>query len=71
MCIRDRTGPIERGDVNTIESHLRALEDVPGNFTELYLAVSHQLLNIARLRGLSGTVVSELETILMDSKPDE
>ena len=65
------TGPIERGDVNTIESHLRALEDVPGNFTELYLAVSHQLLNIARLRGLSGTVVSELETILMDSKPDE
>lgn len=65
------TGPIERGDLNTIESHLRALEHVPGNFTELYLAVSHQLLDISRRRGLNGTVVSELETILMDSKPDE
>ena len=63
------TGPIERGDVDTIREHLNTLgasspNKSADNTMKLYLAVSFQLLDIARRRGLTSTKAVELERIL-------
>ena len=45
------TGPIVRGDVGTLEAHLRALRDSAPGTVELYVALAHRELAIARRRG--------------------
>jgi predicted short-subunit dehydrogenase-like oxidoreductase (DUF2520 family) len=44
------TGPIERGDVATVESHLAALEYISGPIARLYRAAGLQTLDLARRR---------------------
>jgi predicted short-subunit dehydrogenase-like oxidoreductase (DUF2520 family) len=41
------TGPVERGDVDTIAAHLRALEAVPERVRELYRVAGLHLLELA------------------------
>jgi predicted short-subunit dehydrogenase-like oxidoreductase (DUF2520 family) len=45
------TGPIERGDVSTISSHLAALKEIPGPIPLLYRAAGLQALELARIKG--------------------
>lgn len=45
------TGPVVRGDAETVASHLEALKTQPAEIQELYRASARQLLTIARARG--------------------
>jgi predicted short-subunit dehydrogenase-like oxidoreductase (DUF2520 family) len=59
------TGPIARGDVDTIRGHLAALEDLPVDRLELYKALGRHTLAIARRRGaLADETLAELRDIL-------
>lgn len=44
-CTKSLTGPIERGDIDTVKKHLEVLEE---DYRNAYLANSKQLLKIAR-----------------------
>jgi predicted short-subunit dehydrogenase-like oxidoreductase (DUF2520 family) len=47
------TGPVQRGDAETIRAHTTALATCPRYVADLYRASGHALLDIARRRGLS------------------
>ncbi len=46
------TGPVVRGDAETVARHVHALRDSPGSIQELYRAAAGHALEIARRRGL-------------------
>ncbi len=54
------TGPIERNDIGTIRKHLSVLS---GNDREIYIAVSRQVVNIAKIKNKDRDY-SEMEEIL-------
>jgi predicted short-subunit dehydrogenase-like oxidoreductase (DUF2520 family) len=58
------TGPIERGDSNTVAAHRRALAAAPEQIHDLYRAAGLQVLEIARTRGLPASTVSAIEEAL-------
>jgi predicted short-subunit dehydrogenase-like oxidoreductase (DUF2520 family) len=58
------TGPIERGDVPTISSHLAALKEIPGPIPLLYCAAGLQALELAREKGLSAERAAATERVL-------
>jgi predicted short-subunit dehydrogenase-like oxidoreductase (DUF2520 family) len=45
------TGPIVRGDIDTIRRHLKALETLPADWLQLYKALGRHTLAIAERRG--------------------
>jgi predicted short-subunit dehydrogenase-like oxidoreductase (DUF2520 family) len=55
------TGPIPRGDVDTIRLHLMRLS---GAERELYCSLGRELLGIARIAGLDESRAAEIETLL-------
>ncbi len=55
------TGPVRRGDVGTIERHLRALE---GQERVIYLALAREALRIAREAGLDALAAEAVERVL-------
>jgi len=55
------TGPVLRGDVDTVRRHLAALDAEAG---KVYRAVSLRLVALARGRGLPSTVAAQLEKAL-------
>jgi len=58
------TGPIERGDRETIASHLQALAAVPERIGALYRAAGLQTLDMARRSGLPFGLAQDMERIL-------
>lgn len=44
------TGPIVRGDVDTVRQHIKALRGLPGNELQLYRVLGRRTLEIARRR---------------------
>ena len=58
------TGPIERGDVSTISSHLTALKEIPGPIPLLYRAAGLRALELARKKGLSSERADATEQLL-------
>ena len=58
------TGPVARGDVDTIALHLAAMSDLPAGMVNFYKAVSLQILAVARLRGLPESRSRQLEDLL-------
>jgi predicted short-subunit dehydrogenase-like oxidoreductase (DUF2520 family) len=58
------TGPVERGDVETVARHCEALDDADPEIADLYRAVGIHLLKLAQARGLSEAQAVELKTIL-------
>lgn len=58
------TGPIERGDIPTVQSHLEALRSAPANADIVYRALGRQLTDIARRRGLPAEQASQIEALL-------
>jgi predicted short-subunit dehydrogenase-like oxidoreductase (DUF2520 family) len=58
------TGPIERGDVSTISSHLAALKEISGPIPLLYRAAGLQALELARKKGLSAERAAATERFL-------
>lgn len=57
------TGPVMRGDVGTITSHLAALDDRPGT-QALYRVAGLGLLPYAQARGLAGPRLAEVRAAL-------
>ncbi len=57
------TGPVVRGDVETVRAHLAALGETP-EILELYRALSREALMIAAEAGADATRVEELRKVL-------
>jgi len=60
------TGPIARGDVGTVRSHLTALEKSPQAIADLYQAMGLYLLDMTRRKQGTGDSLSELERMLTE-----
>ena len=58
------TGPIARGDADTVREHLLALAKVPADVTRLYRAAGLAALEIARQRGLADAQAGAIERLL-------
>lgn len=54
------TGPVARGDVSTISTHLAALSPLGGEAASIYRAVTVCLLQVARHRGLSPSAADQI-----------
>ena len=61
------TGPIQRGDAETVAAHLAALADAPGNVRELYRAAGLHVLDMARRRGLPDERARAIESLLREN----
>lgn len=57
------TGPVRRGDVETVRRHWRALGSAPGSLRELYRACSLRLVELARQVGLEPAAARQLEEV--------
>lgn len=60
------TGPVARGDVETIRVHLRAMEPREG---EVYRSLGRELVILARARGLDPDVADELDRVFSEPRP--
>ena len=58
------TGPIQRGDHQTIALHWKALAGAPEHVRELYRACARQLIALALRRGLDEASAGRLEQVL-------
>jgi predicted short-subunit dehydrogenase-like oxidoreductase (DUF2520 family) len=65
---RALTGPIERGDVDTVRRHLRGLAAAPPSVDGLYRSAGLHVLEMARRRGLAGAKAREIETLLREGR---
>ncbi len=45
------TGPISRGDLRTVEKHLRALSELPGDVEQIYRVMGRKTVELARRKG--------------------
>jgi predicted short-subunit dehydrogenase-like oxidoreductase (DUF2520 family) len=59
------TGPVRRGDVETIRAHLAALD---GTTLELYAELALEALRVARHAGLSATAGGLIEREIAESR---
>lgn len=61
------TGPVVRGDVDTVRKHLEALEDLPAGCADLYRALGLRALEIAARRGgMDAETLAELGELLRE-----
>jgi predicted short-subunit dehydrogenase-like oxidoreductase (DUF2520 family) len=60
------TGPIERGDAETVRRHLPSLAAVPPSVGGLYRAAGLHVLEVARRRGLAEAKAREIEALLRE-----
>jgi predicted short-subunit dehydrogenase-like oxidoreductase (DUF2520 family) len=60
------TGPIERGDVETVRRHLGSLAAAPPSVSGLYRSAGLHVLEVARRRGLSEAKAREIEELLRE-----
>lgn len=58
------TGPIERGDADTVALHLEALASAPPRILELYRVSGLRTLDLARRKGLAAGPAARLEEML-------
>lgn len=61
------TGPVERGDIDTVAMHCDALSAAPPVARAFYRAGALQVLDIARRRGIDEDTARKLETLLRES----
>ncbi|MDA2929686.1 DUF2520 domain-containing protein [Acidobacteria bacterium AH-259-O06] len=66
--VKALTGPIQRGDIQTLALHLQGLALVPASIQQLYRAVGIQTVQLARKQGLDSAVARQLEHLLRRSK---
>lgn len=58
------TGPIVRGDIETVRGHLEAMRERAPELLDLYRALAKQTIAVARERGLDDEKASELESVI-------
>jgi predicted short-subunit dehydrogenase-like oxidoreductase (DUF2520 family) len=64
------TGPVQRGDVETLRLHMRALRAAPDRLREFYAAAGLYALNIALRRGLPPGAAALVEKALREGEDD-
>lgn len=64
------TGPVGRGDVETVAAHLRALTTAPPAVAALYRGTALHLVRLSRDRGLDERVAAKLEAMIVTWKGD-
>lgn len=57
------TGPVQRGDVETVSRHLKSLRSAPETVQELYRAAGLHAVQVARRRGLAPEKAAALEAL--------
>lgn len=62
------TGPIERGDVETVRRHLGSLGGCPRSVSELYRSAGLHAVELARRRGLPEAKAREIESLLREGR---
>ncbi len=62
------TGPIERGDTETVRRHLRSIDAATPSVSSLYRSASLHVLEVARRRGLAESKAREIEALLKESR---
>jgi predicted short-subunit dehydrogenase-like oxidoreductase (DUF2520 family) len=62
------TGPIERGDLETVRRHLGGLGAVPRSVGELYRFAGLHAVGLARRRGLPEAKAREIEALLREGR---
>ena len=65
------TGPIVRGDIGTIRQHRTAIMHSPDRVSALYRAAGHNLLQLARERGLPEATLQAMAAALDGSRAEE
>jgi predicted short-subunit dehydrogenase-like oxidoreductase (DUF2520 family) len=58
------TGPIRRGDIGTMHTHLEALADAPGETKRLYVTAGLRTVAVAERAGLAPETASEITRCL-------
>lgn len=58
------TGPIERGDGETVALHLDAIDSEAPSIRDLYVAAGLQTLKLARRKGLAEEAAASVEAVL-------
>lgn len=66
--VRALTGPIQRGDVETVALHWRAMAARPASVRELYRACALHVVGIARRRGLPAAAARRLEEVFCEDE---
>jgi predicted short-subunit dehydrogenase-like oxidoreductase (DUF2520 family) len=61
------TGPVVRGDVDTVRRHVRALGGTP-DVLALYAALSAVALDLARAAGADGAALAAIDGVLADAE---
>lgn len=62
------TGPIARGDIETVKKHLAALQGTSKNFADTYRAMALYNLEVAKQKGLSEENYLTLQKLLKEEK---
>jgi predicted short-subunit dehydrogenase-like oxidoreductase (DUF2520 family) len=62
------TGPIRRGDSSTVQLHLNALRNLPGQVRQLYRSAGQVVVQMALSRGLPEAKAVEIEELLRSSQ---
>jgi predicted short-subunit dehydrogenase-like oxidoreductase (DUF2520 family) len=65
------TGPIARGDVTTVEGHLRSMAQFQPQLVPLYRELGYKTLDLALERGLNQRSADAIRTILACSDEDD
>lgn len=58
------TGPIERGNIDTVVLHLQALATAPDSIQRLYSAAGLHTIDVARRKGLAEPIAEQLQALL-------
>jgi predicted short-subunit dehydrogenase-like oxidoreductase (DUF2520 family) len=66
--VKALTGPIERGDLETVSLHSKAMAQAPQSVREFYRAAGLHVVTLARRRGLAGELARKLEEVLLNSR---
>jgi predicted short-subunit dehydrogenase-like oxidoreductase (DUF2520 family) len=59
------TGPVSRGDAETVTRHLKAMKHLSGSMVDLYRSAGLRALEIARRRGLDASGAARVRTALL------
>lgn len=62
------TGPILRGDVQTLALHLQGLASLPSSIEQLYRSLGMHTVQVARKQGLKSADASQVEHLLREAK---
>jgi len=65
--VKALTGPVSRGDAETVSAHLGGIAAAPESVRRLYRSAALHALEVARRRGLAGERARKVKELLLES----